>query len=435
MSGAKQRCVIVGSGHAAAQLCVSLTDAGWPGTITFIGDEPELPYHRPPLSKSYLTPQSTESLQSIRPDGFYKQHAIELLLGKRVESIDRERKQIRVGGELINYDVLVLATGSTHQRPPIEGINDQDVLTLQTAAQADLMRAKVQDGGSVVVIGAGFIGLEVAASLRKFGVQVIVLERMERVLSRVTSPAVSDFFAQLHRHHGVELYTNMSVTSVTRANGKLVVQSADGSQFNADFVVVGAGATPNDQLAKQAGLKLDNGIEVNEFNQTSDPSIYAIGDCCNQFHSLYQTRLRLESVQNANDQAKSAAASIMAGLHAAGNAASNAACNDASGNVIKPSTLPWFWSDQYDTKLQIAGISTGYDQCLIRGDAILDSADPKPSFSAWYLKQGRLIAVDSVNDSRAYAVAGKLIPAGLCPPPELIVDTSCTHKELLQQAQ
>jgi 3-phenylpropionate/trans-cinnamate dioxygenase ferredoxin reductase subunit len=403
-------CVIVGSGHSAAQLCASLTQAGWPGKITLIGDEPHAPYHRPPLSKSYLNPESPEPLQYIRPESFYREHEIELVLGSRVESIDREAKKVRLGDQSIGYDVLTLATGSTHCRPPIAGIDHHKVLTLQTAAQADVIREKIRGNSSVVVIGAGFIGLEVAASLRKLGVDVVVLERMERVLSRVTSAPVSNFFEQLHRGHGVDLRTGVNVTAIDEVHGKLVVRTEVGPEFTADFVVVGAGAAPNDQLAKHARLEVDNGILVNEHNQTSDPDIYAMGDCCNQFHPIYETRLRLESVQNALDQAKTVAASIV-------------------GQPVKQNTLPWFWSDQYDVKLQIAGVSTDYDQCLIRG-----TAEPGKPFSAWYLKQGRLLAVDAINDSRAYAVASKLIPSGLCPQLDLIVDTNCTPKELLQSA-
>ncbi|KAA1261111.1 Rhodocoxin reductase [Rubripirellula obstinata] len=411
----QKKCVIVGSGHSAAQLCVSLTHAGRSGKIpveiTVIGDEPHAPYHRPPLSKTYLNPAAPEPLQFIRPENFYRENSIEMRLGKRVESIDRQAKQVCLGGETIPYDVLALATGSTHRRPPIPGIDHPDVLTLQTAAQADVIRDRIRSDRCVVVIGAGFIGLEFAASLRKLGVRVAVLERMERVLSRVTSLDVSRFFEAMHRHHGVELHTSVNVTAVDEVEGRLVVRTENGSDFTADFVVVGAGAAPNDQLARQAGLDVDNGVRVNEYNQTSDPDIYAMGDCCNQFHPIYSAQLRIESVQNALDQAKTVAASIL-------------------GKPVKQNTMPWFWSDQYDVKLQIAGVSTGFDQCLIRGSAKLGE-----SFSAWYLKQGRLLAVDAINDARAYAVAGKLIPTGMCPRLELITDTNITPKELLQSAK
>jgi len=405
-----QRYVIVGAGHAAAQLCASLMQASWKGKITVIGDEPHPPYHRPPLSKSFLNPQSPEPLQFIRPQSFYNDHSIELILGQRVEAIDRTAREVRVGKRTIPYSTLTLATGSTHRRPPIEGIDHENVLTLQTAAQAFDIREKIRSGNTVVVIGAGFIGLEVAASLRQLGVQVVVLERMERVLSRVTSPEVSSFFEALHQSYDVQLHTGVNVMAIDEVKGGLAVRTDKGQEFKADFVVVGAGAVPNDGLAKQAGLTVDNGIHVDQSNRTDDPNIYAVGDCCNQFHSIYQIRLRLESVQNAIDQAKTVAASI-------------------TGQTATTNTLPWFWSDQYDVKLQIAGVSTGYDQCLIRG-----TAEPGQSFSAWYLKSGRLIAVDAINDSRVYAVASKLIPARRRPALNQITDNNFTPKELLQSA-
>lgn len=411
MTFVHKRCVIVGGGHSAAQLCVSLTQANWSGRITIVGDEPHAPYHRPPLSKSYLNPEASHSLQHIRPDNFYADHRIEMLLGSSVDSIDRAAKRVMVGDQTVEYDILVLATGSKHGRPPITGIDHDRVFTLQTASQADVIRDQIRSDSSVVIIGAGFIGLEVAASLRKQGVHVMVLERMDRVLSRVTSTQVSRFFEKLHRQNEVELHTSVNVSTVEEVQGKLFVRTDDGRMFEADFVVVGVGATPNDQLARRAGLDVQNGIIVNQHNQTCDADIYAMGDCCNQFHPIYQTRLRLESVQNAIDQAKTVAASI-------------------AGNSEVQNSLPWFWSDQYDVKLQIAGVSTGYDQCLIRG-----TAEPAESFSAWYLKRGRLIAVDAVNDSRAYAVASKLIPAGLCPDREMIVDPDRSAKDLLQSAK
>lgn len=411
MNTPNKHCVIVGAGHSAAQLCTSLVQADWPGRITVIGDEPHVPYHRPPLSKSYLNPKAPEPLQSIRPESFYSEHSIELLLGCRVESIDREARQVGLGDRTITYDVLTLATGSKHNRPPIPGIDHSNVFTLQTAEQADVIREEIQPDSSVVVIGAGFIGLEVAASLRKLGVNVSVLERMDRVLSRVTSPQVSGYFDAMHRQHGVDLRTGVSVLSIDEVEGRMVVQTESGDKFNADFVVVGAGAAPNAQLANDAGLTVENGIAVDEFNRTSDPNIYAMGDCCNQFRPLYNTSLRLESVQNAVDQAKTVAAAI-------------------AGKPEPHNALPWFWSDQYDVKFQTAGISTGYGQCLIRGEL-----QPGESFSVWYLKDGRLIAVDAVNDSRSYAVASKVIPAGQCPDHALIADPSVSPKELLQSAR
>lgn len=411
MSGSGPRCVVIGAGHAAAQLCVSLTDAGWPGSITVIGDEPHAPYHRPPLSKTYLSPSAPEPLQWIRPAQFYRDHDITLMLGERVASIDRATKSVHLAQGAVEYDLLVLATGSRHSRPPLPGIDHPNVLTLQTAGQAELMRGRLRPQTSVIVIGGGFIGLEVAASLRKHETQVVVLERADRVLSRVTSPQVSHYFEALHRQHGVDLHTSVNVTAVAEEAGPMVVRTEAGDAFPADFVVVGAGAAANAELAKAAGLAVSNGIEVDQHNRTSDPAIYAMGDCCNQHHPRYGLRLRLESVQNALEQAKTVAASILEQPRA-------------------HDVLPWFWSDQYDVKLQTVGISTGYDQCLTRGEA-----EPGQPFSAWYFRAGRLVAVDAVNDSRMYAVAGKLLQAGLCPARALIGDSAVTAKMLLQSAQ
>ncbi len=408
MNPAEQRCVIVGAGHAAAQLCASLRQAQWPGSITLVGDEPSVPYHRPPLSKSRLDPGADSALQMIRPTDFYAKQQVELRLGHTVRAIDREERTVDVGHAKLPYDVLVLATGSLNRLPPITGIEHPRVFSLRTAADAEALRAQVENAQHVAVIGAGFIGLEVAAALRKIGRDVTVLEMSNRVLSRVTSPAVSTYFEALHRDHGVTLRTGVSVSMIQEKQGQLDLLEDDHSVVcRADLIVLGAGARPNDDLARLAELDVNNGILVDEANRTSDPAIFAMGDCCNQFRPLYQTRLRLESVQNATDQAKIIAAAIC-------------------GLPLPAETLPWFWSDQYDVKLQIAGVSSGYDQCIVRG-----VAEPGSSFSAWYLQEGRLIAVDAINDPRAYVVASKLILRGARPSPQVLADTGRELKELL----
>ncbi|QDT68506.1 Rhodocoxin reductase [Planctomycetes bacterium MalM25] len=409
MSG--PHCVVVGAGHAAAQLCASLVQAKWPGRVTVIGDEPHAPYHRPPLSKTQLDASREQPLQAIRPDAFYDDNGIELLLGNRVDAIDRDAKHVRVGDRTIDYDALVLATGSTHHKPPIAGVEHPRVLTLQTAQQAAVVRRLAADAHSAVIIGAGFIGLEVASSLRKLRLEVTVLELAERVLSRVTCPEVSAFFARLHRDHGVDLRTGVAAEGIEERGGRLSVATKGGDAFPADFVVIGAGATPNVKLALDAGLEVDNGVVVNEFNQTSDPAVYAVGDCCNQHQPRYGARMRLESVQNANDQAKTVAAAL-------------------AGEPRPHDALPWFWSDQYDVKLQIAGVSTGYDQLVLRGDP-----ESGPPFSAWYLKDGRLLAVDAINDPRAYAVASRLIPARKRPDLAQVADPGADLKMVLNTAQ
>ncbi len=408
MTQAEQHCVIVGGGHAAAQLCVSLRQAQWPGRITLVCDEPSVPYHRPPLSKSQLNPGADSSLQLIRPTDFYAKQQVGLRLAQTVRSIDRERRTVDVGQTKLSYDTLVLATGSLNRRPPITGIELPGVFSLRTAADAEALRAQVQNAQHVAVIGAGFIGLEVASALRKIGCNVTVLEMANRVLSRVTSPAVSTYFESLHREHGVALRTGVSISMIQEKEGQLTLLEGDHSLVcRADLIVLGAGARPNDDLARLANLEVNNGILVDEANRTCDPAIYAMGDCCNQFRPLYQTRLRLESVQNATDQAKIIAAAIC-------------------GLPLPAETLPWFWSDQYDVKLQIAGVSAGYDQCVLRG-----VAEPGSSFSAWYLNQGRLIAVDAINDPRAYVVASKLILRSARPSLQILADQDRDLKELL----
>ena len=282
MSQEAQHCVIVGAGHAAAQLAGSLRSEGWQGAITVFGDEPELPYHRPPLSKAQLDPELEEGLQLIKPAEFYAENQVTMRMGERVDQIDRSKKQVTVGDETLDYDVLVLSTGSVHRLPPIEGIDQDGVMTLRTAEDARRIKEAAQSAKRAVVVGAGFIGLEVAASLRKRGVAVSILELAPRVLSRVASPEISHFFEELHRQHDVDLRTGVQVSEVRKSAEGYEVLMSNGDSVSGDFVIMGTGAAASSALAEAAGLDVDNGILVNEFNQTSDPDIYAMGDCCNQ---------------------------------------------------------------------------------------------------------------------------------------------------------
>jgi 3-phenylpropionate/trans-cinnamate dioxygenase ferredoxin reductase component len=406
----KKRIVIVGAGHAAAQLCASLVQLKCDASITLVGDEAALPYHRPPLSKTALDPKQELLAQSIRDADFYTSNSITTLTGRAVVSVDRSAKRVELEGEHCDYDALVLATGSLHRKPPIKGIDHVKVLSLRTIAEAGKLREQVAPGKTAAIIGGGFIGLEVAASLRKAGLEVTVVEMAPRVLSRVTCEGLSTYFAELHKSHGVDLKCGTGVAEIREdAAGKLEILDPQGrAVVVADFVVLGAGAAPNDALAKACGLETANGIVVDAHCRTSDASIFAIGDVANQLHPMYDARMRLESVQNATDQAKTVAAVL---------------CDQP----VPAPTLPWFWSDQYDVKLQIAGISTGHDQVVIRGEAKVGS-----SFSAWYLKQGRLLAVDAINDARSYILASKIIPRGARPPIEVIQDTKADLKPLLE---
>ena len=408
MSG---RVVIVGAGHGAAQLCVSLVESGWKGSITLIGDEPVLPYHRPPLSKTQLDPAVDHELQLIRPATFYQSAGIEFISGTRVEHIDRTAKFVRAGDRTIAYDTLVLCTGSVHRNPPIKGIDHPCVFRLRTAADAAAIRGTIAAASSAVIIGAGFIGLEIAASLRSLGRAVTVLEAAPRVLSRVTSPTLSTFYEALHRQHGVTLHTGILAGEIRETSHGLVVITSTGETHHGDFVVVGTGAAACTDLAEAADIAVDNGIRVDAFNRTSDPDIYALGDCCTQWHPLYQQWLRLESVQHAGDQARTVAGAL-------------------TGNPHPHTALPWFWSDQYDVKLQIAGVSTGYDAMVLRG-----RPESGPPFSAWYFKAGALLAVDGVNDSVAYAVGTKLLKSGRQPDPTHLADVTIDLKTILKDAK
>jgi len=404
--------VIVGAGHGAAQLCASLRSEGWSGPITLIGEEPVLPYHRPPLSKTNLNPSGEHAPPLIRPDSFYVSKEITVLTNARVDAIDRARKLVRVGARDIAYDKLALCLGSVHIQPPIEGIDGARVFHLRTEAECTAIRSRVRPGARAVIIGGGFIGLEVAASLRRLGLEITVLERAPRVLSRVTSPEMSAFFEQLHRQEGVRLFCDTLVERITENGDVLEVWSKGSSESHkADFVVLGAGAAPNDALARSCGLDVDSGIVVNEYNQTSDPDIYALGDCCTQFRPLYQRRIRLESVQNALDQAKTVAASL-------------------NGKNTPHDAVPWFWSDQYEVKLQMVGLSDGFNRMVVRG-----SPEASQSFSLWYFRDGKLIAVDAVNDSAAYACAMKCMKTGLSPDPGHVGDEQMPIKEILRLTQ
>ncbi|MDE0838233.1 MAG: FAD-dependent oxidoreductase [Kiritimatiellae bacterium] len=405
-----EHCVIIGAGHGAAQLCASLRKDKWEGPITLIGDEPSLPYHRPPLSKSQLNPKGENELQFLRAKDFYECNDIKVLTSTWVDSVHAAQKEIVIGDQRIAYDKLVLAVGSTHRTPPIQGVDDPHVFALRTAEDADAMREAISDSESAVIIGAGFIGLEVAASLRKLGLDVSVIEVAPRVLVRVASEDVSAFFEKLHTQNGVTLHTGSTVSAIEN-NGEILTVIGDDLSIDCDFVVMGTGAAASTALAESAGLTIDNGIVVNEYNQTSDPNIYALGDCCNQHSSLYATPLRLESVQNAVDQAKTVAAAL-------------------TGNPVAHTALPWFWSDQYDVKLQIAGVSTGYDRVVLRG-----TPEPGERFSAWYFKGDRLLAVDAINDTKAYALGSKLLNSGCQPNPELLANPSVEGREVLTQAK
>mgnify|MGYP001170129686 CR=1 FL=1 len=412
MCAASPACVIVGGGHAAAQCALSLRQHQWSGSITVVGDEPLPPYHRPQLSKGYLKGETGPDQILIRPAALYAQKEIAFRLGTRVVEIDwANHAVILADGATLAYDKLVLATGSLNRKPPIDGIDLPGVHVLRTAAESDALRGAVAGASRILILGGGYIGLEVAASLRAQGRAVTVLEREPRILSRVTSPEMANFLHGIHREEGVEIHTGVTVSAIRNGTGRLRVETKEHAVYEADLVVAGTGAAPNTQLAEAAGLAIENGIRVDETCRTSDPDIFAIGDCTCQHHPLYDRAIRLECVQNAVDQARTAAAAM-------------------TGQPIPPRPLPWFWSDQYDIKLQMAGLSTGYDDTVLRRHP-----DTPRCLSAWYFKGDRLIAADAVNDAIAYAVASKLISAGSAADGTLIADPHADIKKLINTSR
>jgi 3-phenylpropionate/trans-cinnamate dioxygenase ferredoxin reductase subunit len=385
-----KHCIIIGASHAGAQLCVSLRQGGWGGRITVIGDEADLPYHRPPLSKDFLSGDKVIEEIFLRPASVYENADVTLSLGTRVTGIDRVSKSISIEtGETLSYDKLVLATGARVRHLPILGADLGGVFYLRNTKDVRGIKDSVEEGRRAVIIGGGYIGLETAASLRKQGMEVTVLEAMPRILQRVTAPELSRFYKRVHCEEGVNIFEGVMASELRKDNQALSVHTSCGQSFQADMVIVGIGVIPNVELADAAGLDVGNGIEVNEFCQSSDPDIYAAGDVTWHFNPLYKRHIRLESVPNATEQAKTVASHI-------------------NGNPKPYSSLPWFWSDQFDLKLQIAGLSEGYDDIVIRGDIKTGR-----SFAAFYFKGEILLAVDAVNSPREFMFTKRALSKGL----------------------
>jgi 3-phenylpropionate/trans-cinnamate dioxygenase ferredoxin reductase subunit len=384
-------CVIIGASHAGVNLAFALRREGWEGRIILYDADPRLPYHRPPLSKTYLSSDDPIEKYSLKSADSYDKADISLQLGVRVTEVDPVGRTVKLeNGTIQQYDRLVLATGARPLLPAIPGLDRaEQVFTLRTAKDVEQIRAALSNPHQqqVVIIGGGYIGLEIAASLRQLGTEVVVLEREARVLARVTAPETSHFFETLHAERGVAIHTDKNVNAIEKSEGKNVVLCSDGSRFPADIIIVGVGIRVNLELARAAGLKTDNGILVDTTTCTSDAHIYAIGDCTYHYNQHYDRYLRLECVQNAVDQAKVAAAAIC-------------------GKQVSYNALPWFWSDQYNVKLQIAGISEGYDEAVTRREA-----DDPVKFSIWYFKGDELLAVDAINNARAYVLGTKWIRA------------------------
>lgn len=403
----KGTCIIVGASHAAAQLAPTLRQSGWEGKIVVIGDEPHLPCHRPPLSKDFLAGKKQLAEIQIRPADVYEKAGVEFLLGRRVVAIDRDHRRLRLDdGDDLAYDNLALTVGSRVRRVDLPGVGLPGVHYLRTVADVDAIRHFVQPGARAVIVGGGYIGLETAAVLRKLGLAVTVVEMLERVMQRVTAPEVSAFYTRVHREEGVGIRCNLGVSAFAGQGRVEAVRCSDGTLLPADLVIIGVGIVPNVELARDAGLNVENGIVVDEFARTSDPAIVAAGDCTWHHNAIYDRWLRLESVQNASDQARVAAETLC-------------------GKRTPYGALPWFWSDQYDLKLQIAGLSQGYDDLVTRGDR-----DTGRSFAAFYLKQGRVIAVDAVNKPPEFMIGKKLITGGKVVDRARLADAAVPMKEI-----
>jgi 3-phenylpropionate/trans-cinnamate dioxygenase ferredoxin reductase subunit len=399
--------VIVGAGQAGFALAAKLRALKDERPITMVGSEEVIPYQRPPLSKKYLLGEMSFERLTFRPETWFAENDVELKLSTFVEEIDRDAKRIRVqDGTFINYETLALTTGSTPRTLPASiGGDLTGVYTVRDKRDADLLAGEMKAGRRLLIIGGGYIGLEAAAVARHLGLEVTLIEMAERILQRVAAKETADIMRAIHKEHGVVIREKTGLHRLIGKDGRIAAaELSDGSVIDVDLAIVGIGVTPNDRLAQDCGLDVGNGIIVDEFARTSDPSIFAMGDC-----ALLPWRgmpIRLESVQNAVDQAESVAAYL-------------------AGAREPYDAKPWFWSDQYDVKLQIAGFNLGYDETVVRPGAREGSA------SVWYYRENRLIAVDAINDAKAYVTGKKLLETGRNADKAAIADPATDLKQLL----
>lgn len=394
--------LILGAGQAGAALATRLRSLGHDGPITLVGEEDAPPYQRPPLSKKYLLGEMSRENLFLRPERFYADQGITLHRGRRATRIDRDRRRVDLGGEWLGYDHLVLTTGTRPRSLPAAMGGDPALIhTLRGLADIDRLAPEMRPGRRVLIVGGGYIGLEAAAIASRQGLDVTLIEAAPRILQRVAGPETAAFFRELHRGHGVEILEGIGLTAL-HPGAPLAAELSDGTRHEFDFIVLGIGVVANDELAAAAGLECDGGIVVDARGRTSDPHIWAAGDCTRL--PLDGRMIRLECVQNAIDQAEAVAANIM-------------------GARQDYHPKPWFWSDQHDIKLQIAGLSDGHDSVITRPGAT--------GRSHWYFAKGRLIAVDAMNDPRAYMIGKRLIEAGRSPLPAQLGDAALDLKTLL----
>jgi 3-phenylpropionate/trans-cinnamate dioxygenase ferredoxin reductase subunit len=400
--------LIVGAGHGGAQAAIALRQQKFEGTITIVGDEPEIPYERPPLSKEYLSQEKGFDRILIRPRAFYDERNISFILGGRVTSLDAGAHQATLAdGSVIQYGKLIWAAGGSPRRLTCTGSELKRVHAVRTRADVDQLMSELPSINDVVVIGGGYIGLEAAAVLSKLGKKVTVLEALDRVLARVAGETLSRFYEAEHRAHGVEVRLNARMDCIEEKDGEAVgVRMQDGEILPAQCVIVGIGIIPAIEVLQHAGAACSNGVDVDEFCRTSLPDVFAIGDLANHANKYADgQRIRLESVQNANDQATTAAKFI-------------------TGNAEAYDAVPWFWSNQYDLRLQTVGLSIGYDETVVRGNP------ENRAFSVVYLKEGRVIALDCVNAVKDYVQGKALVVGKIHPDKARLANPEVLLKEL-----
>jgi 3-phenylpropionate/trans-cinnamate dioxygenase ferredoxin reductase subunit len=409
-TAALQNIVIVGAGQAGGETATELRKLGYAGRIVLVGEEPQVPYRRPPLSKAFLSGAATEESLYMMPAAGWQKQNVEFIGGVRAQSIDRAQQELVLAdGRRLAYDKLVLATGGRARVLNTPGADKPNVFAVRSIADVRGLHAHREAGKRAVIVGGGFIGLEVAAVLTKLGLHVTVLEGLPRVLARVTVPEVSAFFERVHREAGVDLRTNVQITAFEGGDKVEQVLLVDGTRIPADFVIAGIGQLPNVELAQEAGLAVDNGIVVDEYARTSDPHVYAAGDCANHPNAFFDCRLRLESVQNAMEHGRAVAANLL-------------------GKPTIYNVVPWFWSDQYDLKLQMVGLSKGFDQMVVRGDF------NSRAFAAFYLKDGRMIAADTVGRPQDFMFAKKLVAVRAAVDAAQLADEAVPLKNLVPAA-
>jgi 3-phenylpropionate/trans-cinnamate dioxygenase ferredoxin reductase subunit len=396
--------IIIGAGHAAGQAAASLRQAKYTGDITIVGDEAHIPYQRPPLSKAYLKGDQNADKVYLRAESFYADRNIDMKLSVRATAIDTSAKTVTLStDETLHYDHLLISTGSRPRKLSIEGSDLPGIHYLRTMDDVDGMRNGMQPNANLVIVGGGYIGLEVAAVGRELGLNVHVLEMEKRILQRVTTPEMSAYYHQLHEGRGVNIHTSTGVTGFA-GDGKVTEVICGDKRFPADIVIVGIGIIPNTELAETAGIVCDNGIVVDDHCRSSDPSVYAAGDCTNHPNPLLDRRLRLESVPNAMDQARVSTANML-------------------GHDKTYAAIPWFWSDQYELKLQMVGFSADGDTQVLRGDMASNQ------FAIFYLKDGKVVAADAVNSPKEFMLCKQLV--GKSADPAMLADQEADLKALL----